>query len=251
MNASPPDPRSAFSATAPTASRNGLTSDQVRELDRRAWQEYGLPGLVLMENAGRGCAERLMELGISGRVLIVCGSGNNGGDGLVIARHLDNHGHPVQVVLVGSPEKFTNDTAVQWKAVTRAGLSVAQPTIAEAQSPEYWRRQLQDVTLIVDAILGIGSTGEPRPPLPLVLTILNAAAARRVAIDLPTGLNADTGIPATTTFRADHTLTLVALKAGFTNPLAAEVLGVVEAIPIGVPRRLLHEFLDISPPTLG
>ncbi|MFM9114693.1 MAG: NAD(P)H-hydrate epimerase [Planctomycetota bacterium] len=233
--------------TTPPAPRTTLTSAQVRELDARAEREYGLPGLVLMENAGAGCAQRLLQFGLRGRILIVCGSGNNGGDGLVIARHLDNAGHLVRIVLVGAPTRLSPAAAVQWRAVTAAGLDAQVVTSEQAASTHFWQTATSDCSMIIDAILGTGSQGELRPPLPTVLTHLNHSPAVRIAIDLPTGLNADTGQPGPFTFRAARTLTLVAPKAGFNNPLATEFLGIVDAIPIGVPRRLLLEFLDVTP----
>src|SRR5580704_13369213 len=101
---------------------NYLTRAQVREVDRRAITEFGVPGIVLMENAGRGAAELLISLGVQGSVAICCGKGNNGGDGLVIARHLDNRGIAVRVLLFAGPEELTGDAAVNVRIVERAGL---------------------------------------------------------------------------------------------------------------------------------
>src|SRR5476651_768451 len=91
-----------------------LTRDQVRDVDRRSVEEYGLPGLVLMENAGRNAAQLLRSIGIDGPVVICCGKGNNGGDGFVIARHLDNFGWPVKVLLFAKPSELTGDAAVMF-----------------------------------------------------------------------------------------------------------------------------------------
>src|SRR5882724_7757046 len=93
---------------------NFISREQVRALDRRAIEEYGVPGVVLMENAGRGAAEVLMALGVRGPVLVCCGKGNNGGDGFVIARHLDNRGVPVRVFLFADPASLTGDAAVHY-----------------------------------------------------------------------------------------------------------------------------------------
>src|SRR5687768_12553037 len=101
---------------------NPLTRQQVREFDRLALDEFGLPSLVLMENAGRGAAEVLRALGVAGSVVVCCGKGNNGGDGLVIARHLANHGVPVKVLLFAAPEELSGDAAVEWRVVERMGL---------------------------------------------------------------------------------------------------------------------------------
>src|SRR5262249_52469379 len=96
-------------ATPGEVGRMDLSRDQVREVDRRAIDEFGVPGVVLMENAGRGTAELLRALGVHGRVAVCCGKGNNGGDGFVIARHLDNAGVPVRVLLFARPEELTGD----------------------------------------------------------------------------------------------------------------------------------------------
>src|SRR5438067_8011610 len=91
-----------------------LSREEVRELDRRATEEFGVPGVVLMENAGRGAAELLRQLGARSRVLVCCGKGNNGGDGFVMARHLDRYGVPVRVLLFGRPEQLSGDAAVNY-----------------------------------------------------------------------------------------------------------------------------------------
>lgn len=96
---------------------------------------------------------------------------------------------------------------------------------------------------IVDALLGTGTSGDPRPPLAGIIERLNACRAKKLAVDLPSGLDCDTGIPGTPTFRADHTCTFVAPKVGFANPAAKEYLGTVSVHDIGVPRKLLEEFL--------
>src|SRR2546426_6389106 len=101
-----------------------LSRAEVRDVDRRAIEEFGLPGVVLMENAGRGAAELLKALGIHGRVAICCGKGNNGGDGLVIARHLDNWGVPVRVFLFAQPSELAGDAAANYKAIAAAGVSI-------------------------------------------------------------------------------------------------------------------------------
>src|SRR5580704_4639717 len=101
-----------------------LTRAQVRQIDRRAIEEFGVPGVVLMENAGRSAAELLLSLGVGGSVAICCGKGNNGGDGFVIARHLDNHGVAVRVLLFAEPEELTGDAAVNVRILQRAGLSL-------------------------------------------------------------------------------------------------------------------------------
>src|SRR5271166_209267 len=101
-----------------------LTRDQVRELDRRAIEEFGVPGVVLMENAGQGMAELLRSLGINGLVVLVCGKGNNGGDGFVIARHLDNTGVRVRVLLFVDPAQLSGDAAVNHRIIAASGIPI-------------------------------------------------------------------------------------------------------------------------------
>src|SRR5271155_5836037 len=100
-----------------------LTRAQVRDIDRRAIEEFGVPGVVLMENAGRGAAEILLSLGAGGPVAICCGKGNNGGDGFVIARHLDNHGLAVRVLLFARPDELTGDAEINFDIVRRSDLA--------------------------------------------------------------------------------------------------------------------------------
>src|SRR5215813_6436727 len=99
-----------------------LTREQARTLDRRAMEELGIPGIVLMENAGRGMAELLRTLGIGGPVVVCCGKGNNGGDGFVIARHLDNAGVGVRVLLFADPAGLTGDAAINCHIVQRSAI---------------------------------------------------------------------------------------------------------------------------------
>src|SRR4051794_12426012 len=102
-----------------------LTRDQSQNLDRRVIADFGVPGVVLMENAGRGMAELLLALGARGPVLVCCGKGNNGGDGLVMARHLDNRRISVKVILFADPAHLIGDAAVNYHILVRAGLSLA------------------------------------------------------------------------------------------------------------------------------
>lgn len=212
-----------------------LTREQVRRIDRKAVEEYSMSGLVLMENAGRGCANKLCELGIKGKVVIVCGKGNNGGDGFVIARHLDGRGYNVRVVLTAEPDELRGDTAANYGVLKRSGCAMAD--LARLND------ELAEADWIVDALLGTGTIGNPRPPISSVIEKLNASSARKLAVDLPSGLDCDTGIPGTPTFRADHTCTFVATKVGFANPAAKEYLGTVSVHDIGIPRKLLETFL--------
>jgi NAD(P)H-hydrate epimerase len=216
-----------------------LTRAAVREVDRRAIEEYGVSGLVLMENAGRGCVEVLTSLGCRRPVIIVCGKGNNAGDGFVIARHLDIRQIPTTLVLLGSPEELRGDAVANYQIVSRSQLPLID--MSQQFDGERFAAELSKAEWIVDALLGTGATGSPRAPFDEAIRLMNAARGKRLAIDLPSGLDCDSGIPSEDTFRADHTCTFVASKIGFANAAAKPYLGTIHVVDIGAPRKLLEE----------
>ena len=179
-----------------------LTRQQVREVDRRAIEEYGMSGLVLMENAGRTTANLLFRLMSaeffpatkqfqSGPVTIVCGKGNNGGDGFVIARHLDLFGLSVRVLLLCSPEELVGDAATNYSIARKGGISIdvftAPLDIARFDAA------IAGSAWLVDAILGTGASGEPRSPYAEAIDRMNASGLPILAVDLPSGLDCDSG----------------------------------------------------------
>jgi NAD(P)H-hydrate epimerase len=218
-----------------------LSRDEVRELDRQAIADYGVPGAVLMENAGRGAAAVLLALGVHGPVVVCCGKGNNGGDGFVIARHLDNHGVAVRVLLFADPAALTSDAATHYRILERAGLPVAVRTENPADEAALCR-EFTAAEWLVDALFGTGLTGPVRAPFAEVIAAMNASLARVLAVDLPSGLDCDRARPLGPTVRADHTVTFVAEKTGFAAPEAREWLGRVHVVDIGVPRALREKF---------
>jgi NAD(P)H-hydrate epimerase len=221
-----------------------LTRKQAQEIDRRAAEELGLLGLVLMENAGRGVADKLCEIGIEGKVIVLCGKGNNGGDGFVIARHLELRDYAANVCLFAEPGSLVGDAAVNCRVLERSGIPVRVlgPSLDEAALAA----ELARADWIVDALLGTGARGEPRTPIDRVIELCNAAPARKLAVDLPSGLDCDTGRAAKSTFRADHTSTFVGWKAGFLAPEAKPYLGAVHVHDIGVPRRLVEDVVGTT-----
>ena len=218
-----------------------LTRDQVRQVDRRAIEQFGMSGLVLMENAGRGVADTLCRFGIDGPVVICCGKGNNAGDGFVIARHLDLRGHDVQVLLWATPEELTGDAAANFKILQKTDVPIE--LFAAGDESARLERNLAGAAWIVDGLLGTGAKGEPRPPLDAVIDRLNASTASRLAIDVPSGLDCDTGQPAQHTFKAMETCTFVAAKPGFFARGADRYTGRLHVLDIGAPRKLLEEML--------
>jgi len=218
-----------------------LTRAQSRQVDRRAMEEYGISGPVLMENAGRGVADRLCALGIGGPVVICCGKGNNAGDGFVIARHLDLRGFAVRVLLWAEPSELTGDAAANFRILEKTGVPIV--VFGEEHDAARLDKHLAGAAWIVDALLGTGARGEPRPPLDAVIERLNAAAAAKLAVDLPSGLDCDTGQPARHTIRAAATCTFVAAKPGFLAPGADQYTGQVYVLDVGAPRKLIEEVL--------
>ena len=218
-----------------------LTREQVRRVDELAIRRYGIAGLALMENAGRNAAAIIdRAYGPSGRAFICCGTGNNGGDGCVIARHLHNAGWSVRVLLVGEASRMTPDTSANLHIIQAMGLNPITAVDADAQSA--LARSITEDEVVVDALLGTGFSGEVRSPLAELIHAINAAGKRAVvAIDLPSGLDCDSGIPAAATIRADLTITFVARKTGFGSPQAGAFLGRVEVADIGAPRELIAE----------
>lgn len=213
-----------------------LTRAEVRDVDRRAIEQFGLPGVVLMENAGRNAAAVLLATGVTGRVVICCGKGNNGGDGFVIARHLDNAGVDVRVLLACDPAEYQGDAAINLQVIQSARLPLCRiPTTALDE----WMHELQAAEWIVDALLGTGLTGTVREPYLTAINAINAAGRKVLAVDLPSGLDADTGQPLGTCIRATRTVTFVGRKIGFNQPGADAWTGPVNVVDIGVPRALL------------
>jgi NAD(P)H-hydrate epimerase len=231
-----------------------LPPNAIRELDRRAIEDYGIPGIVLMENAGRGCAEFIAKLKPTVTAVICCGKGNNGGDGFVIARHLDRLGFQVDVLVFCDSADLRGDALTNFEIVQRSRLPL---TICSDQSkPEpNWlpevTAKLNAAAVVVDALLGTGTTGEPRFPLNLAIDAINSAQKTVFAIDLPSGLDAATGVPAKSTVQAAYTLTFVTQKTGFAYDAARACLGQVHVLDIGVPRVLVEAIMRENLSTLN
>ena len=218
-----------------------LTREQIRRVDHLAINHYGIPGPVLMENAGRNAAAIIRETyGLSGSAFICCGPGNNGGDGCVIARHLHNAEWSVRLLVTGDDTHMTDDMKTNFRIVEAMGLRPQVTAEEEAQRALIQSVRPDDV--IIDALLGTGFRGEVRSPTAELINEINAAAKRAVvAVDIPSGLDCDTGAPSNATIHADLTITFVAKKTGLTAAAAAPYVGRIEVVDIGVPRELAGE----------
>ncbi|QDU69301.1 NAD(P)H-hydrate epimerase [Engelhardtia mirabilis] len=240
--------------THPGETRIG-TADQVRELDRRATSEFGVPSDLLMESAGRTCADAAQELlGRSrGPVAIFCGPGNNGGDGLVIARTLFNRGVDVRPVLVGPfelRECLSADTAANLARLEALGVHLTSLPVSGADEPAAvggaLEGALEGAALIVDALFGTGLVRPLRPPYSTVVQRLAACGAPILAVDLPSGLQADTGERMGPVAHATVTVTFAVWKRGLIEGAGPSCAGRVRVAEIGIPRCLVEVLPELS-----
>jgi len=209
-----------------------LSRQQSRRIDQLAIQR-GISGEELMERAGTGCAELILRESNPRCVWIVCGSGNNGGDGFVIARKLHERGVAVRLWLVGSRERMSHETSANFSRWIGLGET------AEKWPPQVPPGAKPDVA--VDCLLGTGSSGDPRGEIAEAIDWLNQLDCRQVAIDLPSGLDCDSGHPGQPTIRADQTLTMVGPKLGFRSAAAQKYVGQWKVVDLGVPAELIQE----------
>jgi len=221
-----------------TTSRS-LSRDEVRAYDARAIA-IGVPGIVLMENAARGATDLLLSRGVTEQISIVCGKGNNAGDGFVMARQLTAAGKAVTVELLGNPDHLKGDAQIAFKPLASFRIPVRiWKTDSEGKlSPEQLDELLstfQESEWLVDALLGTGTQGTIRSPFDQVIELMNRSGRKILAVDLPSGLDADTGQPLGPTIHATVTATFVARKKGFDVPGAEEFTGPVQVISLGLP----------------
>jgi NAD(P)H-hydrate epimerase len=221
-----------------------LSRDQVRELDQRAMDEFEMPGLLLMENAGRGCAELLRQINPARELtVIVCGPGNNGGDGFVIARHLDNAGWPIAVVSFPPVEREPGDAATNWNILLESDVPFEEFTPEDfSWASSEFLGQLKPEHWVIDALFGTGLTRPLASPFDLLIQGINESGAKVLAVDLPSGLDCDTGQPQGACIKARNTATFVAPKLGFQQDESRNWTGEVSVIDIGAPRRLIEQY---------
>lgn len=210
-----------------------LNRVQSRQYDELAIHTFGVPSIVLMENAARNCVDVMSQIGVEGPVLVVCGRGNNGGDGFAIARHLDLRGWQVFVVEAHATGAYSRDAQVNRAILQNAGWNLGG--VQELDS------RLKQCTWCVDALLGTGAKGEPRPPLGQVIESMNAASCSRIAVDIPSGLDCDSGNASRYTVHADHTCTFVAKKTGMQLMEAQDMCGEIHVVDVGAPQAVIEQ----------
>jgi len=217
-------------------------AEQMQELDRKAMEAYRIPGIVLMENAGRGVTEVISNTFADlqkKRIAIIAGKGNNGGDGFVIARHLLNQGVLVKVFLLADPKALRGDAETNFHIFLRMkGEVIPVPSSKDYQKI---KKDLEKFDLLIDGIFGTGLDAEVRGYYREVIDHLNTLQKPIVAIDIPSGLDANTGKPLGTAIRASLTITFGLPKVGHLISPGLDYVGVVKVIDIGIPRRLVEE----------
>jgi len=213
-----------------------MSRDEVRAFDQWAINTLGIPGVVLMENAGRSCAG-LIKSKLSNvkhpKVTIFCGTGNNGGDGFVIARHLLNSGFKITVVISGDRSKIKGDAKTNLDILAQMGQPIEQLNLC-ADIRNQVKAFAAGADMLVDSLFGTGLTGELNSEYKNLIKSINALNRPILAIDTPSGLDCDTGKPLGAAIKATYTVTFVALKNGFTVPEAAEYTGEIFVASIGV-----------------
>ncbi|WP_245894039.1 NAD(P)H-hydrate dehydratase [Salsuginibacillus halophilus] len=209
-----------------------VTGSEMRDLDQWTMQDFGMPGEMLMENAGRAAAGRMLtRLTLDERVIVLCGSGNNGGDGFVIARCLYEAGICPEVWLIPEENRLSGEAKFHYGLLLQCGIQV--------NSVQAGGKRCEDVIaaadVVIDAMLGTGVSGELREPYASLVAACNETAARVEAVDIPSGLPADEGVMWHTAVQADFTVVLAAYKESSFLPRTAPFYGEIEVVSIGLP----------------
>lgn len=222
-----------------------MSRQAVREFDRRAVEQFGVPSVVLMENAGRNGATLILELypDILGKTAcIFCGGGNNGGDGFVIARHLFNAGVAVKIVLCADAARLKGDAKTNYQICRNMQIPIDTLDMASEKAPKEIENHVHDCALLVDALFGTGLKGELKSSPALLISCLNAHNLPIIAVDIPSGMDCDTGLPLPVCIEAQATVTFAALKKGFVEcPESRTAAGRVFVADIGITPASLPE----------
>lgn len=218
-----------------------VTAAEMKAIDRTAIDKYGVPAALLMENAGAAVAEEIAKSFEPAGALVISGYGNNGGDGFVVARHLLKKGSGVTVFLVGRPRPFSPETEDNFKSLL--GLGCAPSAIYDTVSMERAFSAARRPDIIIDALFGIGIRGRLDELYIKLIDRVNGLGAPIVAVDLPSGLDADAGTPCPVAVKASKTVTLAIKKAGFGNPESTVYTGEVVVADIGIPQAAIEDVL--------
>lgn len=225
-----------------------LTVKQMQEVDRVAVEEFGISTLMLMENASRNIAimaRKMLGGSVANKKIIVLShKGNNGGDGLGATRHLINFGAIIHCYLTTPPESLSPDSQVQYKILKNIGANI---TVFNLNIKPQLEKDLKQADLIIDALLGYNLKGAPRAPVDSVIKLANNSGKKILAVDVPSGLNADTGKAYNPTIKTHTTLTLALPKTGLLTEKAKPYVGDLYLADISIPQKVYRK-LGISVP---
>jgi NAD(P)H-hydrate epimerase len=217
-----------------------VTAEEIRRLDQLAIRDYSIPSLLLMENAGRSVSDVISRQYKPCKVLIFIGKGNNGGDGLVVARHLVNLGYSAQVILLEDPSHLKTDPLLNFSIIRKMNIPcVLGATVSEEKIVEYCR----EAELVVDAIFGVGIHSPVCGIFQEAIRAINKSQKPVLSIDIPSGLDADTGQVHGIAVRAKKTVTLTLPKKGLFEGEGPRYAGEIDVADVGIPRELLLPFL--------
>lgn len=220
-----------------------VTAAEMRQIDRDTIEGIGIPGIVLMETAGSAIVGAIKQhYPTVQRIGILVGKGNNGGDGLVIARQLAHTGHDVHIFLVSPVDSFTGEAALNLQIVKNLGLRIEE-IVSDAKPDSERSTALNGIVgceLLIDAIFGTGLRGAVRDPIATIIDTINRCSTPILSVDLPSGLDADTGNPLGTCVQADRTVTIGLPKRGLLVYPGAELAGALEVVDIGFPKQVIN-----------
>ncbi|MBN2097808.1 MAG: NAD(P)H-hydrate epimerase [Candidatus Omnitrophica bacterium] len=212
-----------------------VNARQMQQIDQQAQRKYGIPSIILMENAAIASAFFVIEM-LKDRqrnVALFCGPGNNGGDGFACARHLINRGFKVTVYFAGKQENLSKDARTNYLILRKLGQKILTPQITGL------KQELTQADLIVDALLGIGLKGKVKPPLDQLIKIINDSGKPVLSLDAPSGLEVTKGKVCGAAVKATRTITFGLPKKGFFNPQVKKIIGKLTVVDISLPRQLL------------
>ena len=217
-----------------------VTSGSMRAIDREAIDKHKIPSLDLMENAGQGIAERLLTHNIidpstADKVAVICGKGNNGGDGFVVARYLHDAGVNICLFFIGPSKELSGDAGINYDRAVKSGVVVTE--IKKVTDLE----DIKNCTHLIDALFGTGFKGRPRDLSAKVIEFINEQETAVISIDLPSGLDADNGTHQGAVIRSDYTFALALPKYGLFLSPGRELAGVVDIVPIGIPNEVMNK----------
>ncbi len=219
---------------------DAITAAEMKKADKAAIEEFGIPSLLLMENAGRGAAKIALDdfLKKGQKAVCICGKGNNGGDGFVCTRHLINQGINVDIFLIGDEFGLKKDAKVNFQILKKMDADIYQ--LNSENNFSFFQDKIKDAELIIDAIFGIGISGKIREPYFGIIETINKAERKVLALDVPSGLEATEGVPLGTCIRADKTVTFAAPKTGIVQNQGPHFCGEVIVVDISIPKELLN-----------